>query len=79
MELCEADGITPNSKLANTLNQKAFSRDIEVEGKRYGLVLDVGGYYKNTVVFAPSVNITTEEIDLGLKLVDRLIVDAKRG
>ncbi len=79
MELCEADGITPNTKLANALNQNAFRGDIEVDGKRYGLCLDVGGYYKNTVVFAPSVNITNDEIDLGLRLVERLIVDAKRG
>ena len=73
MELCEADGITPNTKLANQLNQAGFNGGIEYEGRRYGIVLDVGGYYKNTVVFAPSVNITKEEIDLGLGLIDRLL------
>ena len=79
MELCEADGYTPNTKLANRLNQRAFQGGIEVGGKAYGLCLDVGGYYKNTVVFAPSVEITTEEIDLGIALIDKLMHDALRA
>ena len=79
MELCEADGTTPNTTLANRLNQKAFDGGIEVGGKAYGLCLDVGGYYKNTVVFAPSVEITIEEIDLGMSLIDKLMHDALRA
>lgn len=35
-----------------------------VDRKRYGLVLDVGGYYKNVITLAPSLNITREEVDL---------------
>ncbi len=44
-----------------------------------GLVLDVGGYYKNVITFAPSLHITPEEIDLGLTLLDQLLSKAKRG
>jgi 4-aminobutyrate aminotransferase-like enzyme len=44
-----------------------------------GLVLDVGGYYKNVITLAPSLHIATEEIDLGLKLLDQLLTKAKRG
>ncbi len=73
LELCERDGITPNTKLANTLNQEAFTGGIEYGGKQYGLCLDVGGYYKNTIVFAPSVEISKSEIDLGLGLLERLM------
>ncbi|MEO0672204.1 MAG: aminotransferase class III-fold pyridoxal phosphate-dependent enzyme [Pseudomonadota bacterium] len=73
MELCEADGFTPNPKLANALNQAAFRGDIEYNGRTYGMALDVGGYYKNTVVFAPNINISRAEIDLGLGLVDALM------
>jgi len=40
-------------------------------------VLDVGGYYKNVITFAPSLHISTEEIDLGLKLLDQLLTRAK--
>lgn len=79
LELCEADGITPNPKLANALNQAGFKGGIEYNGRKYGIVLDVGGYYKNTIVFAPSVNITKEEIDLGLGLLDRLLHSAGAG
>ncbi len=76
MELCEADGITPNTTLANQLNQAGFKGGIDYKGKKYGIVLDVGGYYKNTVVFAPNVDITKEEIDLGIGLIDRLLHQA---
>ena len=41
-------------------------------------MLDVGGYYKNVITFAPSLHISGEEIDLGLKLLDQLLVKAKR-
>jgi 4-aminobutyrate aminotransferase-like enzyme len=47
--------------------------DLEVDGKRYGLVLDIGGYYKNVVTLAPSLHITRDEMDLAIKLLDRVM------
>lgn len=44
-----------------------------VDGKRYGLVLDVGGYYKNVITLAPSLNITREEVDLAMRLLDEIL------
>jgi 4-aminobutyrate aminotransferase/(S)-3-amino-2-methylpropionate transaminase len=41
------------------------------------LVLDVGGYYKNVITLAPSLHISSEEIDLGLSLLDQLLTRAK--
>ena len=48
-------------------------------GKPIGLVLDVGGWYKNVITFAPSLNITIEEIDLAMELLDQLLTKAKRS
>jgi 4-aminobutyrate aminotransferase-like enzyme len=42
-------------------------------GKRMGLVLDVGGYYKNVFTLAPSFEISEGEIDLGIELLEQLI------
>ena len=36
-------------------------------------MLDVGGYYKNVFTLAPSFDITEEEIDLGVELLEQLI------
>jgi 4-aminobutyrate aminotransferase-like enzyme len=47
--------------------------DIEIDGKRYGLILDVGGYYKNVITLAPSLEISKDEIDLALKLLDAVL------
>jgi 4-aminobutyrate aminotransferase-like enzyme len=47
--------------------------DLEVDGRKYGLVLDIGGYYKNVVTLAPSLHITKHEMDLSLKLLDRVL------
>lgn len=44
-----------------------------VDGKRYGLVLDVGGYYKNVITLAPSLHITREEVDLAMRLLDEIL------
>jgi 4-aminobutyrate aminotransferase-like enzyme len=45
---------------------------------KLGLVLDVGGYYKNVITFAPSLHITADEIELGLVLLDQVLRRAKR-
>ena len=72
-EICEADGFTPNKALLDRMTEEGLKGDLEVGGKRMGLVLDVGGYYKNVITLAPSLEITTEEIDLALKLLDALL------
>jgi len=41
-------------------------------GKKCGLVLDQGGYYKNVFTMAPSLNISNDEIDMALELLDQL-------
>jgi len=52
---------------------------LEYKGQPRGLVLDVGGYYKNVITFAPSLDITHEEIDLAIALLDQLLTKAKKG
>ncbi|CAN5252658.1 aspartate aminotransferase family protein [soil metagenome] len=78
-EICEADAFTPNKKLVDKMVEIGLAGDLEHAGKKIGLVLDIGGYYKNVITFAPSLHITTEEIDLGLALLDQLLTKAKRG
>jgi 4-aminobutyrate aminotransferase-like enzyme len=72
-EICEADGFTPNKALLNLMEAEGLKGDIEVDGRRYGLILDVGGHYKNVITLAPSLEISTEEIDLALKLLDAVL------
>lgn len=77
-EICEADGFTPNKKLLDRMFDMGLEGDLDHDGKKIGLVLDVGGYYKNVITFAPSLHISSEEIDLGIKLLDQLLTRAKR-
>ena len=72
-EICEADGFTPNKALLNRMEAEGMKGDIEIDGKRYGLILDVGGYYKNVITLAPSLEISKDEIDLALKLLDAVL------
>lgn len=78
-EICEADGFTPNKKLVDRMVDIGLAGELEHRGKRIGLVLDIGGYYKNVITFAPSLHITGEEIDLGIALLDQLLTRAKRS
>jgi 4-aminobutyrate aminotransferase / (S)-3-amino-2-methylpropionate transaminase / 5-aminovalerate transaminase len=73
-EICEADGWTPNKALLDAMAEEGMKGDLEVgDGQRHGLILDVGGYHKNVITLAPSLHISKDEIDLGLKLIDQLL------
>jgi len=73
-EICEADGWTPAKALLDRMAEEGMKGDLDAGGgKTCGLVLDVGGYHKNVITLAPSLHITKEEIDLGLRLLDQLL------
>lgn len=78
MEMCEADGYTPSRALADRMFQKGLAGDLDVGGQKMGLILDIGGYYKNVVTLAPSLEITYEEMDLAHELLDKLITICKK-
>jgi len=73
MEICERDGFTPNRALADRMFQRGLAADLSIGGRRLGLILDIGGYYKNVVTLAPSLDISYEEMSLAHDLLDVLI------
>jgi 4-aminobutyrate aminotransferase-like enzyme len=74
MEICEAhDSFTPSKAIVDRIVQEGLEGDLEVDGRSYGLVLDVGGYHKNVITLAPSLHITRHEMDLSLQLLDRVL------
>ena len=74
MEICEPhDSFTPSKAIVDRMVDEAFKADMDVDGRKYGFVLDIGGYYKNVITFAPSLHISKGEIDLALKLMDQLL------
>ncbi len=73
IEVCEPhDSFTPSKALVDRMVDEALKADLEVGGQKYGLVLDIGGYYKNVITLAPSLDISYGEIDLALNLLDQL-------
>ena len=72
IEVCKPDGITPDRELTDRIFAAGLKGDLEAGGRKYGLVLDVGGYYKNVFTLSPSFTITREEIDLAVELLDQL-------
>ena len=73
IEICGEDGHRPDRELTDRIFSEGMKGDLNVGGKRMGLVLDVGGYYKNVFTLAPSFEITEQEIDLGVELLEQLI------
>jgi 4-aminobutyrate aminotransferase-like enzyme len=74
MEICDPrDGYTPDRKLADRIFHEGMKGGIKTSQGTYGLVLDVGGYYKNVFTLAPSFGITEREMDLAVELLDILI------
>src|SRR5215468_2677802 len=74
MEICEAhDSFTPAKAIVDRMVDEGLKGDIEVGARKYGLVLDIGGYYKNVVTLAPSLHISKSEMDLSLELLERVL------
>lgn len=70
IEVCQRDGFTPNKELTDAVTDIGLSGNLTAGGKKRGLILDVGGYYKNVFTLAPSLYITKEEIDLSVDLFE---------
>ena len=77
MEMCEADGRTPNRKLADRMFQIGLDGNLDLPAGLSGLVLDIGGYFKNVITLAPSLEISNDEIDLAIAALDLVIRKAK--
>ena len=72
IEICRGKGKEPGPELTNRIFHEGLKGNLVAEGSLYGLVLDVGGYYKNVFTLAPYLEITYPEIDLGIELLDQL-------
>ncbi|HUN69338.1 MAG TPA: aminotransferase class III-fold pyridoxal phosphate-dependent enzyme, partial [Burkholderiales bacterium] len=79
VEMCEADGYTPSRNLADRMFQIGLEGGLQIASRRMGLVLDIGGYYKNVITLAPSLEITTAEIDLAVLALDQVLIRAKES
>jgi len=77
VEICGADGFTPDKAMVDRIVDDAMLGNLDAgNGKRCGLVLDIGGYYKNVITLAPALTISYEEIDLAMRLLDQLFTRA---
>jgi 4-aminobutyrate aminotransferase/(S)-3-amino-2-methylpropionate transaminase len=73
IEICHEDGHTPDRELTDTMFAEGMKGDLVGAGKRMGLVLDIGGYFKNVFTLAPCFDIAEQEIDLAVDLIEQLI------
>jgi 4-aminobutyrate aminotransferase-like enzyme len=73
IEICQRDGFAPDRELADRMFAEGMKGDLDARGRRMGLVLDIGGYYKNVLTLAPCFDMTEEEIDLSCELIEQLI------
>ena len=78
-EICTEDGFTPNRELLDKMVDMGLEGTLEYQDQKRGLVLDVGGYYKNVITFAPSLMISRAETDEAMVLLDQLLTRAKKG
>ena len=79
LEMCEKDGLRPSRRLADRMFQIGLQGDLAIDDRRMGLVLDIGGYYKNVITLAPSLQITAAEIDLAVRALDQVLTRAKES
>jgi 4-aminobutyrate aminotransferase / (S)-3-amino-2-methylpropionate transaminase / 5-aminovalerate transaminase len=70
IEICQKDSFTPNKELTDAITNIGLRGGLSAGGKKRGLILDVGGYYKNVFTIAPSLYITEKEIDSAVDLFE---------
>jgi len=73
IEICGEDGHTPDRELTDRIFAEGMKGDLDAHGRRMGLVLDVGGYFKNVFTLAPCFDMTEADIDLAVELLEQLI------
>jgi len=73
MEITEADGYTPNKILCDAMQEEGLKGDLTYNGKKCGLVLNNGGFYKNVITLVPQLYITDAEIDMAIDLLDQIL------
>ncbi|MCA9395770.1 MAG: aminotransferase class III-fold pyridoxal phosphate-dependent enzyme [Candidatus Omnitrophica bacterium] len=72
LEICKPDGITPDPKLTDRIYQDGLKGDLTYKGKQVGLVLDIGGHYKNVFTLSPSFFMSRDEMVMAYELMDQL-------
>ena len=72
IELTQKDGITPNRELCDAMQEEGLKGDLSYNGKKCGLVLNNGGFYKNIITLVPQLYISDDEIDMAIDLLDQL-------
>lgn len=73
IEICQADGFEPDRELTDKIFAEGMKGDLDARGRKMGLVLDVGGYYKNVFTLAPCFDMDEWEIDLAVELFEQLL------
>ena len=73
IEICHEDGFEPDRELTDKMFAEGMKGDLDARGRRTGLVLDIGGYYKNVFTLAPCFDMTEQEIDIAVELFEQLI------
>ncbi len=78
IEVTQPDRIAPNRELTDRIFAEGLSGNLNARGRKWGLVLDVGGYYKNVFTLAPALTITRDEMDLALELLDQVFARCEK-
>ncbi len=76
IEICKEDGFTPDRELCDEIFEEGLQGNLNYKGKKYGLILDVGGYYKNVFTLAPIFDITKDEMEMSVDLFEQTLINA---
>ena len=76
IEMCQKDGFTPNRELTDKIMNIGLKGELSAGGKKRGLILDIGGYYKNVFTLVPSRYIIESAIDLAVLLFEEALQKA---
>ena len=73
IEITEEDGYTPNKALCDAMQEEGLKGDLTYNGKKCGLVINNGNFYKNINNLVTQLYITDSEINMAIELLDQIL------
>ncbi|MBM4401326.1 MAG: hypothetical protein FJ045_05180 [Crenarchaeota archaeon] len=80
VEITASDGKAPDREACEKIFNAGLNSRIQAsDGKKYGLILDQGGWYKSTFTVAPNLYSDDDELDLGVELFEKIVRKVSSG
>jgi len=79
VEVCEPGTNQPDAALAKKIAELALIQPVQINQRRFGLILTLGGYHNNVLLLSPSLLMSSGEVGLFVELLQHYVEQSLAG